>query len=189
MNIFAKFQSQVGKILITAININGPGLAHSDAAARSRHGPDFLCDHDTLNTFISTAGKCSKIHHHPPPTRRAYEVRSKMFIMMHLAWISFFLTGLIKKWLMMPLEYLPLIPAGVRVSEVRAAARSQTSLGQRQLSVLSEFLLSAKIVRNGASSISLARRSARSGLSPVSRPHSVESPPETKFSSHATWKG
>ena len=90
---------------------------------------------------------------------------------------------------MMPLEYFPLIPAGVRVSEVRAAARSQTSLGQRQLSVLSEFLLSAKIVRNGASSIRLARRSARSGLSLVSRPHSVESPPETKFSSHATWKG
>ena len=59
---------------------------------------------------------------------------------------------------MMPLEYFPLIPAGVRVSEVRAAARSQTSLGQRQLSVLSEFLLSAKIVRNGASSIRLARR-------------------------------
>ena len=89
---------------------------------------------------------------------------------------------------MMPLEYFPLIPAGVRVSEVRAAARSQTSLGQRQLSVLSEFLLSAKIVRNGASSIGLARRSARSGLSPVSRPHSVESP-ETEFSLHATRKG
>lgn len=97
---------------------------------------------------------------------------------MHLN-ILYFVTGLLKKWLMMPLECLPLIPAGVRVSEVRAAARSQTSLGQRQLSVLSEFLLSAKIVRNGASSISLARRSARSGLSPVSRPHSVESPPVT----------
>ena len=52
LNIFAKFQSQVGKILITAININGPGLApHSDAAARSRHKPDFLCDHDTLIIF------------------------------------------------------------------------------------------------------------------------------------------
>ena len=91
--------------------------------------------------------------------------------------------GLLKKWLMMPLECFPLIPAGVRVSEVRAAARSQTRLGQRQLSVLSEFLLSAKIVRNGdgaSSSISLARRSARSGLSPVSRPHSVESPPVTR---------
>ena len=75
------------------------------------------------------------------------------------------------------------------MSEVRAAARSQTRLGQRQLSVLSEFLLSAKIVRNGASSsISQARRSARSGLSPVSRPHSLESPPvtarDTMFACH-----
>ena len=62
-----------------------------------------------------------------------------------------------------------------------AAARSQTSLGQRQLSVLSEFLLSAKIVRNGASSISPALAAVcrvlwpglavSAGLSPVSRPH------------------
>ena len=61
------------------------------------------------------------------------------------------------------------------MSTVSAAARSQTSLGQRQLSVLSEFLLSAKIVRNGASSISPALAAvcrvlwpglAVSGLSP-----------------------
>ena len=50
---FSKFQSQVGKILITAININGPGLVHSNGAGLSRPGPgtDFLCDHDTLIIF------------------------------------------------------------------------------------------------------------------------------------------
>jgi len=34
---------------------------------------------------------------------------------MHLD-IPYFLLGPIKKWLMMPLEYFPLIPAGVRES-------------------------------------------------------------------------
>ena len=37
LNIFAKFSSQVGKILITAININGPvSLALSRHGARAR---------------------------------------------------------------------------------------------------------------------------------------------------------
>ena len=35
LQIFAKFQSQVGKILITAININRPGLAPSIGASLS----------------------------------------------------------------------------------------------------------------------------------------------------------
>ena len=41
--------------------------------------------------------------------------QSQVFIVMHLD-ILYFLLGPIKKWLMMPLEYFPLIPAGVRES-------------------------------------------------------------------------